>query len=63
MLSTSGQKAKQKLHSQGSSLREWAEKNGYPYRLVSDVVRGVNRGTYGKGHDVARKLGMTKESA
>jgi gp16 family phage-associated protein len=58
MVSTSGQKAKQKLHSQGSSLREWAQKNGFPYRLVSDVVRGVNRGTYGKGHDVACKLGM-----
>jgi gp16 family phage-associated protein len=62
MVSSSGQKAKQKLHSQGSSLREWAEKNGFAYRLVSDVVRGVNRGTYGKGFDVARKLGM-KESA
>jgi gp16 family phage-associated protein len=55
-----GQQVKQRLWRQGSTLKEWAEKNGYSARLVSDVVRGVNRGTYGKGHEIAVKLGMRK---
>lgn len=56
-----GQQAKRKLWRQGSTIKAWAEKNGYSPRLVSDVIRGVNRGTYGKGHEIAVKLGMAKD--
>lgn len=53
-----GLEVKRKLHSEGKSLRQWADDNGYPYHLVSNVVRGINRGTFGKGYEVAKKLGM-----
>lgn len=56
-----GQQVKRKLWRQGSTLKKWAEQNGYSARLVSDVVRGINRGTYGKGHDIAVKLGMASK--
>lgn len=55
-----GQQVKRKLWREGSTLKKWAQENGYSPRLVSDVVRGVNRGTYGKGHEIAVKLGMAK---
>lgn len=53
-----GLEAKRKLHAEGKSLRQWADENGYPYHLVSNVVRGINKGTFGKGYEVAQKLGM-----
>jgi gp16 family phage-associated protein len=53
-----GQEVKRKLWSQGSNLKEWALANGYSPRLVSDVVRGVNRANYGKGYEIAVKLGI-----
>jgi gp16 family phage-associated protein len=56
-----GQQVKRKLWSQGSTLARWAQENGYTARLVSDVVRGVNRATYGKGYEIAVKLGMKSE--
>lgn len=53
-----GQQVKRKLWSEGTTLKQWAEQNGYSARLVSDVVRGINRGNYGKGYEIAVKLGM-----
>lgn len=50
--------AKAALQDQGVTLREFAKKNGFKYRTVSDVIRGVNKGLYGEGHRVAVKLGM-----
>lgn len=55
-----GKQVKRKLWNEGSTLKEWAAQNGYSARLVSDVVRGVNRGTYGKGHEIAVRLGMVE---
>lgn len=53
-----GLEVKRRLHAQGKSLRQWADEHGYPYHLVSNVVRGINKGTFGKGYEVAIKLGM-----
>ena len=55
-----GQQAKRKIWKEGSTLKAWAVQNGYSPRLVSDVVRGVNRGNYGKGYEITVKLGMRK---
>ena len=49
---------KRQLWSRGTNLKAWAVENGYSYHLVSNVMRGVNRLTYGKGRDIAIKLGM-----
>lgn len=50
--------AKEALYEQGITLREFAKRNGFKYRTVSEVVRGVNKGLYGEGHRVAVKLGL-----
>ena len=51
---------KTRLKEQGLTLKAWAEKKKYPYDTVSDVVRGVNRATYGLGHRIAIELGMKR---
>ena len=56
-----GEQVKQELWSKGSSLKKWAEQNGYPYRTVSDVVRGINRANFGMGYAIAIKLGLKRE--
>ncbi|AIV75392.1 MULTISPECIES: DNA-binding protein [pseudomallei group] len=53
-----GEAAKRKLREQGKTIKQWAEENGYPYVLVSRVIRGVQKANYGKGHEVAVALGM-----
>lgn len=50
--------AKATLQKQGVTLRKFAESNGFTYRTVSEVVRGVNKGLYGEGHRVAVALGL-----
>lgn len=56
-----GEQAKRKLRDRGITLRQWATDNGFDYILVSRIVRGVQKGNFGKGHDVAVALGMKKE--
>lgn len=50
--------AKKALHEQGVTLKEFAKRNGFKYRTVSEVIRGVNKGVYGEGHKVAVALGL-----
>lgn len=50
--------AKQALYAKGVTLREFAKRNNFKYRTVSEVVRGVNKGLYGEGHKVAVALGL-----
>jgi len=54
----SGEQAKQRIYSQGITLREFARRNSLNYRTVSEVLRGVNQGLYGEGHRAAVALGM-----
>ena len=49
---------KHALRQQGFTLKSWALANGFKYRDVSDVVRGVRRGNYGVGRDILIKLGI-----
>lgn len=57
-----GQRVKHDLHMSGSTLKRWAQENGFPYRTVSDVVRGVNKATYGAGYEVAVALGLKRKN-
>lgn len=54
----SGDEVKTRLREQGTTLKDWAKRHGYPYHTVSNVVRGINRGSYGMGHRIAVALGM-----
>lgn len=47
---------KHRLHLQNKTLKQWAAENGYPYHTVSNVIRGVNKATFGKGREAAEKL-------
>ena len=47
---------KHRLHQQKLTVKQWAAQNGYPYYTVSNVLRGVNKATFGAGREVAEKL-------
>lgn len=48
---------KHRLRTQhGMTLKAFAEQYGFPYLLVSHVLRGINRATFGKGREIADKL-------
>lgn len=55
--------AKQALYAKGITLKEFAVRHGFKYRTVSEVVRGVNKGLYGEGHQVAVALGIKDGAA
>lgn len=55
------EEVKSRLREQfGLTLKEWSTRSGYPYGTVSNVVRGINRATYGLGHRIAVDLGMKR---
>ena len=47
---------KHRLRQQNMTLKQWAASNGYTYHTVSNVMRGVNKATFGAGREVAEKL-------
>ncbi|WP_375184027.1 DNA-binding protein [Aquabacterium sp.] len=53
-----GEQAKAWVYSQGMTLRQFAETHRLTFRVVSEVIRGVNKGLYGEGHRAAKALGM-----
>lgn len=55
-----GALAKTRLREQGLTLKDWAKQNGFKYATVSQVVRGVNRGTFGDGYRIAVALGLRR---
>jgi len=44
------------LRQHGYTMTSWAEENGFKFRDVSDVVRGIRHGNYGTGREIAEKL-------
>ena len=40
----------------GLTLTDLADQNGWNFRDVSDTVRGIRVGTFGKGREVAEKI-------
>lgn len=55
---TTPNQIKHRLRQQGHTLKSWAAANGFKYRTVSDVVRGLRQGNYGEGREVRQRLGM-----
>ena len=49
---------KHNLRQQGLTLKAFAQANGFNYRTVSEVVRGLRQGCYGEGREVRIKLGL-----
>lgn len=62
MTKTESNNLKQRLRQQGHTLRSFAATYGFKYRDVSDIVRGVRRGYWGVGREIAQKLGLNPEA-
>lgn len=52
---------KHRLRQQGLTLKAFADEHNFTYRTVSDVLRGVNKASFGEGREVAIALGLIKE--
>jgi gp16 family phage-associated protein len=52
------QQVKANLRAQGLTITQWAEKNGYPRAAVYRVLNGVEKGTFGRSHNIAVDLGL-----
>ena len=50
--------AKEYLRSQGLTAAAWARANGFPVRVVQEVLRDRAKGNYGVAHNVAVALGI-----
>lgn len=58
MATPNANQIKHNLRKQGHTLKSWSEANGFKYRDVSEVIRGIRRGNYGTGRDIRLKLGL-----
>lgn len=52
------EKLKENFSKDGKTLAQWARENGYQPRQVYLVIGGQNKARYGKGFEIARKLGL-----
>lgn len=52
------QQARENLYSQGVSIAQWAEREGYSRNLVYSILQGRRLCRFGKSHQIAVKLGI-----
>ncbi|EJI5073121.1 DNA-binding protein [Salmonella enterica] len=50
------------LRQQGKTITEWANEHGYTRNDVYRVLNGQVKANYGKGHEIAVKLGLKSGS-
>jgi len=46
------------LKSQGKTITQWAEENGFPPGPVYRALNGVDKGNYGRAHEILVKAGI-----
>lgn len=49
------------LHSQGKTIRQWAEENGFPPSAVYRVLNGVDKANFGRAHEIAIRAGIKSD--
>ncbi|MCP5016070.1 MAG: DNA-binding protein [Ketobacter sp.] len=54
----SPEKFKKSLQQQGVTITQWAEKHGFPREAVYRVLNGVEKGTFGRAHEIAVAAGI-----
>lgn len=52
------EQAKNVLRAQGKTITEWAREHGYSRNYVYFVLNGQSKARWGKGHEIAVKLGL-----
>ena len=50
--------AKQWLKENCTTAASWAKANGFPVRVVQELLRDRTKGNYGVAHDIAVALGI-----
>lgn len=71
MMTTTSIKAKPKtpdqvkalLNAQGLTVKQWAIDNNYPVPEVYKIMSGERQGLYGRGYEIAAKLGLAEPQA
>lgn len=53
---------KAKLSREGRTIKQWADENGYDIQTVYKVVGGTRKALYGRGHEIAVRLGIKEGS-
>ncbi|ELW8656122.1 DNA-binding protein [Salmonella enterica] len=56
------EQVKSLLRQQGKTITEWANEHGYTRNDVYRVLNGQVKANYGKGHEIAVKLGLKSGS-
>jgi gp16 family phage-associated protein len=59
----SADQIKQSFLSKGITFTDWAKENNYPKHEVYRVLNGQNKARFGRGHEIAVKLGLKKAVA
>jgi gp16 family phage-associated protein len=54
----SAEQVKQNFQQRGITFTQWAKENGYTRNEVYRVLNGQAKALYGRGHEIAVKLGM-----
>ncbi len=49
---------KARLHTQGLTVKQWAIAHDYPVPEVYKILSGERKGLYGRGHEIAVRLGL-----
>ena len=57
------EQVRQRFRQQGKPLSEWARENGFPPIAVYRVMGGIDKGHYGRSHEIAVKLGLKPNPA
>ena len=52
------EQVKKRFKEQGLTFAQWARDNGYPVNKVHRIMAGIEKGYYGKAHEIAVKLGL-----
>ncbi|ENO98627.1 hypothetical protein C667_02943 [Thauera phenylacetica B4P] len=46
------------LRRQGKTIRQWAEENGFPPEAVYRALNGVEKGNFGRAHEILVRAGI-----
>lgn len=52
------QQIKKRFRDQGITITAWSAERGFPRTAVYRVLNGVEKGTFGRAHEIAVALGM-----
>jgi len=52
---------KAQLRSQGKTIAAWSMENGFNPMDVYRIMNGVQKGKYGKGHEIAVRAGLKED--